>query len=324
MLRETLRECSYLPDPIARTYMHDYVLSNFRKKPLPPSASQTKKLEAAQRARKGLSILKRANEGYQKPLEKVLNRAYGRSGGLRREYLRQLCNEVPADTDAVKELVNQPLDYEDGWQPPAIITDLMKSQMSNGVVQSKRGKPLLEPPIPKQDSWGEPVSEVRRRNIRRRWYTKTLNSLLPTLPKEHQATLDGLISGDIPWAPPRRRKGKHEPPQDNAILKLLIDGPQKGHTFGDYANGRPHEITTRFMRHQWRRISCLVPRMHWNEQTSKMNFTWDVPKPMLQYTFEAGERMDIDQLMDFDEEQDEPEHLEKGSSETKDPLSQAT
>lgn len=321
ILRATLRECSYLPDPVARTYMHEYVLSKYREKPLPVDASRRKKSLAARKARKWLSILTRANEGYQKPLEKVLHSAYGRSGSRRREYLRELLNEVPADTDALKELVNQPLNYGDGWQPPAIIDALIKSQMNNGLVQARRVRPPLrsaQPLIPEQDSWGEPVSEVRRRNIRRKWYSKSLNSLLPPLPKEHLATLDGLISGDLPWAPPQRRKGKHELVQETSILQVLTDGPQKGHTFRDYAAGRPHKITTRFMRRQWRRISCLVPRMHWNEHTSKVNFTWDVPKLVPQYAFQASKQMDFERLMNLVEEQEEPERLEKGSLEVKD------
>lgn len=327
ILRATLRECSSLPDPVARTYMHDYVLSKYRKKPLPVDASRRKKFLAARKARKWLSILTRANEGYQKPLEKVLHNAYGRSGARRREYLRELLYEVPPDTDALKELVNQPLTYGDGWQPPAIISALIKSQMNNPIVQARRVRPPLksaQPLIPRQDSWGEPVSEIRQRNIRRKWYIKSLSSLMPPLPKEDLATLDGLISGNIPWAPPQRRKGKHDRNMDNAILQVLTDGPQKGHTFRDYADGRPHAITSRFMRRQWMRLSCLVPRMHWNKHTSKVNFTWDIPKPVPRYAFQTGKEMDFDRLMDIVEEQDEPERLEKEHLEAKDPLPQTS
>lgn len=322
ILRATLRECTYLPDPVARSYMHEYVISKYRKKPLPVNASRRKKFLAARKARKWLSILTRANEGYQKPLEKVLHNAYGRSGRLRKEYLRQLHQEVPVDTNAVKELVDRPLNYGDGWQPPAIIAALIKSQMNNSLVQSRRVRSPLksaEPKIPEQDSWGKPVSEVRRRNIRRKWYGKSMSALLPPLPKEHLATLDGLISGDLPWAPPKRRKAKQDPVQDNAVLQVLTDGPQKGHTFRDYADGRPHEITTRFMRRQWRRISSLVPRMRWNKHSSKMDFTWDVSKTMPQCFFQAGKKMDFDRLMNLVEEQDEPKRPEKEHPDAKDP-----
>lgn len=297
--------------------MHDYVLRKYRKKSLPVDASQQKKFLAARKARKWLSILTRANEGYQKPLEKVLHNAYGRSGPRRREYLRQLLYEVPPDTDALKKLVNQPLDYGDGWQPPAIITALINSQMNNPLVQARRVRPPLksaQPLIPKENSWGEPVSENRQRNIRRKWYMKSLSSLLPPLPEEHLATLDGLISGSIPWAPPRQRKRKHDRDPDNAILQVLTDGPQKGHTFRDYVGGRPHAITTRFMRRQWRRISSLVPRMHWNEHTSKVNFTWDIPKPVPQYAFQTGKETDLGRLMNIVGEPDEPKRLEKEHS----------
>lgn len=331
MLRATLRECTYLPDPIARTYMRDYVLRRYRRKAQSFVPTEKTNTQLAKDARRWLSFLRRANEGYQKPLEKVLLRAYGRTGARRREHLAQMLLkapaglDVPADTNALRELVNQSRDFGDGWQPPQIVSSLVKSQMSNGIIQASRVRPVLksaQPVIPETNSWGRPVSEVRRKNIRQRWFNKTLFSLLPPLPEKELAILDGLISRKLRWAPVQRRKAKPIRTEDSEILQVLTDGPQKGHTFREYADGRPHEITTRFMRRLWRRISSLVPRMRWNATSSGWDITWDSPKPLPQYAFRASPGLDIGDLSLVDRQ--EIEHPGKESIGTKKPVSQSS
>lgn len=296
MMRAILRECTYLPDPVARTYMREYSLRRYRRKAKNFKPTEEAKTKAASSARRWLSFLQRANEGYPKPLEKVLFSSYGRVGKRRRDFIDQMLRDVPADTNALRELVNETGSFDDDWKPPSLLLSLIKSQMSNGLIGSRMTRQLksLEPVIPAENSWGRPLSKERRVNIRRKWYSKTLDSILPPLPKQDLTILEGLISGDLPWAPVQRRKAKEGPSEENVLLQVLTDGPQKGHTFGKYAGGRPHEITARYMRRHWKRISCLVPRMQWSSVSSRWIFVWKTPKEPHQYLLDVGSNLDTD------------------------------
>lgn len=288
LLRASLRECTYLPDPVARSYMRGYVVDRYRRGSENTSRPGNQKL---QQARHGLSVLRRANEGYQVPLEKVLFLSYGRIGKRRHELLNEFLKPpVPKDTEAVKELIAQPAQYDDGWEPPEIMMDLVKSQMHNGVVMTSRRRPRLtrlEPVIPKKNSWDRPVPLVRRRNIRKKWYQSSLDCLYPPLPEKELGILDGLLTRTISWQPVKRRRvavpstvPSMPTTDDDALLDFLVDGPQKGHTFREYVLGRPHNFTSRFMHRQWRRISALVPRMYRSPHSDKTQFSWDTPKPV--------------------------------------------
>jgi hypothetical protein len=302
LLRASLRECTYLPDPVARSYMRDYVLNRYRRASDKLGRPESQKL---QRARQGLSILRRANEGFQLPLEKVLFLSYGRIGKRRHEMLHDFMKPaIPKDTAAVKALIKQPAKFQDGWEPPALMKSLANSQMQNGVVMTIRRRPRLqklEPPIPEKNSWGRPVPKVRRRNIRQKWYQSTLFSLYPPLPEKELGILDGLLSRTIPWEPVKRRVLPTITPSpstttDNTILDFLVEGPQKGHTFREYVLGRPHNFTPRFMHRQWRRISALVPRMYHIPQSDKTYFSWDTPKPMLAVNSSVVAESDLDDI----------------------------
>ncbi|KAJ9273650.1 hypothetical protein DTO212C5_284 [Paecilomyces variotii] len=285
LLRATLRECSYLPDPIARGYMRDHVRERYRhhasKYRSPASIPVPKQFSLRRAARHTLSLLQRANEGYLRPLEKVMLLSYGRIGRRRHELLEPLLTpEVPPDSEAVTKMIQQPSRFEDGWQPPSIVVDLLKSQQKNGIIGKYGVRPqvkTLMPKIPAENSWGRPLAVSRRRNIRKRWYAAALDSLLPPLPEEEARLLQDLISGAQPWAPVKRRKGLTQPTTTQALdAKFLVQGPQKGHTFGAFANGRPHNITRRFMRRVWERLSCMIPRME-TIGPGKAHFEWGTP-----------------------------------------------
>ncbi|OOQ83823.1 hypothetical protein PEBR_32899 [Penicillium brasilianum] len=301
LYRATLRECTYLPDPIARGYMREHVVHRYRRS----QKSHRSDLELARSARQGLSVLQRANQGYQRPLERVLHMSYGRIGKRRHELLADLMKpQVPRDTEAVKELIAQPIQFEDGWEPPEIIMSLAKSQIRNGFLSSSRVRPALKnlrPPIPETNSWGKPVPRVRRVNIRKKWYGNMLETLLPPLPSSQLHILDGLIQGTVAWAPRRTRpadpltfNGNDE--DHDPLLDFLTRGPQKGHTFREWSSGRPHEITDRFMRRLWRRVSSLVPRRQYSVTANKWSFIWDTPKAMPQLAFEVDTTANLDHV----------------------------
>ncbi|KAL4892452.1 hypothetical protein BDV59DRAFT_179986 [Aspergillus ambiguus] len=288
LYRSLLRECSYLPDPIARPYMHEYVVDRFRRYTDDRRPSFNRDLQRHHALYKTglgkLKLLERANQGYSRHLEKVLRLAYGRKGKRRKALLDALVPpEVPANTAAVMELIQKARMYEDGWEPPSILMDLLKSQHNNGVIAQLNHRQVkhLEPSIPKANTWGRPVNMSRRKNIRQQWYMSVLESLLPPLPDAELEVLEGLISGRLQWKPPKKRAVLSiAPPQPSLDAEFLTDGPRKGHTFRVYANGRPHNITRRFMTRLWKRISCLVPRMVLDPTGRKHVFMWDMMRPI--------------------------------------------
>lgn len=305
LFRALLRESSYLPDPIARGYVHDHVVQRFRRYDKPGKDQNNILWRSARRrsALHGLSTLRRANEGYSKPLEKVLRLSYGRIGKRRRQLLdAMIVPEVSSDNLAVADLVKKPAMFEDGWQPPSMVVELLKSQDSNYAV-SRLGVRYqvrhFEPQIPRQDVWGKPVAPSRRRNIRKKWYAPVLDSLYPPLPDRDLNILEGLISGSIRWEPTKRRKAIGIPrPSNENLTSFLAQGPCKGHTFRAYAAGRPHKITRRFMRRLWRRISALVPRISWNEAGQKQRIVWDSMKDQADLSIEVDDLKQSDLLLE--------------------------
>ncbi|KAJ5105032.1 hypothetical protein NUU61_002379 [Penicillium alfredii] len=303
LLRATLRECTYLPDPIARHYMHHEILARYRAA-ASPGRSQPAHL-LSRKAKSKLSLLKRANAGHPSPLEKVLLTSYGRVGKRRHQLLAQMMTPpIPEDTQALRGLVEQPNRFDDGWQAPSIMMSLAKSQINNGVLTASRVRPQVKslfPRIPEENSWGSPVCRSRRVNIRRKWYQDTMYSLLPPLPEEDLRILDGLISGTVKWEPVPRRKPGQTTVQDTAPIKrdllgLLVQGPQKEGTFGAFVDGRPHRIRSRYMRRHWRRVSSLVPRMRWDADYEKWRFSWETPKTVPRLAFQVNPIVDSTHL----------------------------
>jgi len=95
-LRGILRECTYLPDQFAASWIRQHALSRFRtyetrNKKHTEDATYEKRLETVRRkSRQALYQLQRANEGDRKMLMKALSMAYGRTGKRRRELLQPL------------------------------------------------------------------------------------------------------------------------------------------------------------------------------------------------------------------------------------------
>ncbi|PLB46071.1 hypothetical protein P170DRAFT_439762 [Aspergillus steynii IBT 23096] len=298
LCRALLRECSYLPDPLARAYHHDFIMQRFRhlcEDPRDKRHNIYRQNQLRKKAVQGLSLLHRANEGYSRPLEKVLRQAYGRKGKKRQELIDKLVHPgFPTDHMSVEEVLTRPEIFSDGWEPPRVMVNLLKAQQNAGVAAQLTLSGLKQhaPVIPETNSWGWPLSENRRRNIRKRWYYNRMSDLLPPLPDSELQILEGLISGSIPWTPPKKRKAIGVVSEVKTALStdFLTEGPQKGETHRKHVDGRPHVITRRFMEKQWKRISCLVPRMTYDPNTQKHTFTWDTiwNVPKLAYTAKEG------------------------------------
>ncbi|OOF94865.1 hypothetical protein ASPCADRAFT_208522 [Aspergillus carbonarius ITEM 5010] len=283
LLRALLRECSYLPDPVARVNLHAHTLERYRRyaKKQPDLLRQ---IVLRKSALQQLSLLRRANDGYSKPLEKVLQLAYGRRGKRRQDLIDTFI--TPSDAvDALDSANVQPVvkQFEDGWKPPSLMVDLLKAQRHNAMITLLNAGYHVketEPDIPSENIWGKPLAPSRRKNIRTAWYVKARANMFPPLPDAELDVLEGLISGAIPWTPPKRRKAietvSPHVESDINVASFLIKGPSKEDTFEEYVDGRPHIITRRFMQRLWKRVSCLVPRVKWDSTHKKPTFTWDV------------------------------------------------
>lgn len=305
LLRALLRESTYLPDPIAKGHMHDHTRQRFRRYAQDRTIDTdiNRQHQLRKMAKQRLALLRRANEGYIKSLEQVLRLSYGRTGKRRRELVaRFITPDVPTNSDQVAALVSRPSLLDDSWVPAQIVLDLLKAQQRNGVVHELAVRPqvkTVEPPIPKENAWGRPVAMRRRQNIRQRWYSAVLNSLFPPLPGEELRILQGLISGSVPWTAPQRRNNSVKQitnePRARLSPEFLVEGPAKGHTFRQYVDGRPHNITRRFMRRLWQRIACLVPQISWNDASHKYNIEWEPVKrlPPLALTVGSEQAADI-------------------------------
>lgn len=264
--------------------MHNYVVWSYRTY-LPEVRAWGKPIELKRqvrllhRGRKWLSMLRRANEGYLKSLEKVLMLTYGRTGKRRRELMHTLmAPEAPQTHEEVAAFsVLKP--YTTDWKPPPKVEALMRSQAKHRAFFdriSAKVQPKVK--IPAENSWGKPMPQSRVRNMTHAWYAKQADNLLPPLPESEWEELRSLASGEVVWQGPakRRPRGRSDSTVDSSAPteSILLEGPQKGHTFGDYVNGRPHNLTPRLMRRLWAMVFRHVPVLSWNESREKWTVQW--------------------------------------------------
>ncbi|KAI9715561.1 MAG: hypothetical protein M1812_005865 [Candelaria pacifica] len=249
LLRALLRECTYLPDPTSRSYYHSYILTRYRKyipSPHPYHLISNKNNCDAERignvtrnAKKGLSLLRRANKGEIKALEKVLMETYGRRGRRRRGLLGGVVGvEGVDDRDSLEEVIesrrqqqqqleNEGLDSESGDKekgmkkkqghkmPPLNpkLLALIKSQAQTHPPEYTRPRirnSKIGGTVPEMDIWLRKLSQRREEGLKRRWYVSTLDRLLPPLPDSEFEMLRDLVNGRRGWVRGgvRRRRGR--------------------------------------------------------------------------------------------------------------------
>lgn len=279
VFRALLRQCTYLPDPAARQYMHHHIVSRFRdyypqsilSRQYKPAALIKQRLPNLLRAaRRGLVFLQRANHGHIRHLGKVLSMTYGRIGERRHQLLKDLkIPDIPVNQAAVEKL-SQPAN-QDVPHPSERLMVLVKSQAKRPLSQFSRSlapRPKLE--IPEKNSWGRPMPIKRVRNFKRRWYAETLDRIMPPLPEAEWTRLLMRASGQSPWegpVPRRKWAGNPEDEEQSHVGRERI----RGNTTGQLSN--PHNITPRYMRRLWAKISEQCPLMRPSE-TKKSG--WEV------------------------------------------------
>lgn len=295
ILRATLRECSYLPDPVARNYMHKYVLDRYRKKLTATAPNKTTKchhhpplteplqdrryaanFEKQKRlhktARKFLSLLQRGNQGYQQPLSRILMLSYGRLGPKRHILLSRI---VPhkleghpvfnssAEIEQYLKDKNSELNQDD-WQLPDVLRALLKAQRNNSFARSAHGNRFRANDvvtIPKLNSWRKPMPDCRVKNIRKRILRSSKYAALPPPDPSDVNILCGLVDGSEPWKPPVRRAKLTATTESSPLETLLSQGPKGDLSFNQkYSHGRPHRLTRRFMRTLWKQVYQLMPQ----------------------------------------------------------------
>ena len=270
IFRALLRQCTYLPDPAARQYMHSHIVSRFRDyhpRSTLPSTNQRHKSPALvqqrlpyllRTARRGLIFLRRANDGHIRHLGRILSMTYGRIGKRRHQLLYDLkIPDVPVDQFAVKKLLepaNQAVPH-----PSKQLMALVKSQAKRKPSHfSRSNPPRIEPVIPKENTWGRPMPIKRVRNYKRRWYAETLDRIMPPLPQAEWKELLMRGSGQLPWEGPVTRRKWVGGPDDEGQTHLVGE-KVKGPTRGTCSN--PHRITRSYMRRLWAKISANCPLM---------------------------------------------------------------
>ena len=300
LLRALLRQCTYLPDPAARDYMHRHIVSRYRvyyprpsrypssaslvhlERKLPPGRAE----RLVQTARDGVALLQRANSGYMSPLFKVLAMTYGRTGKRRYELLQPfLAPDIPTNQTVVASL-SASLTTTTALQVPPKLAALIKSQAQQR--RSDLVKPpikQLEPRIPEKNIWRRPVAANRVRNLEKRWLKMVLERVMPPLPEEEWQSLRRLATGVSRWEGPvpRRTRVKGSGDEDE-IPRPKVQSYNKLFDLGMFrsSNGpteHPHNINARFMQRLWARVFTQCPRMSWNAMKNTCHFEWGLLGP---------------------------------------------
>lgn len=172
LFRALLRAAKRLPDELARTYIHAHIVQRFRDAScITPGRLKT--------ARKDVSLLNRACEGEEKPLRRVLDHTYGRTGRRRREYVERL-----------RALGETPL------------RAVMQSQAKNPPISNRpdlNTKNVRRPKI-EENIWGrKPIK--RTLSIEKKHETRLLKRLMPPLPEAHWCRLRDLSTGVLKEKP---------------------------------------------------------------------------------------------------------------------------
>lgn len=294
IFRALLRQCTYLPDSAARHYFRTYIVMRFRKySPRPPEPSVTLRLQQVQlrkelikKARKGLVLLERANNGHCLHLEKVLAMTYGRQGKRRRELLQRLLQNSPPRRELLEKLVES---------MPALAAVSVFGDQAEALIKSQRKLEVHAPSagvgrlrsfqkinkvklnIPERNSWDRPTPRKRVQNMKAKWHAELLDKIKPPLPMEQWERLKGLATGTI-WeglVQRRTRAGTDE----NVSLPLGTRSPSdialssnRGPSRGSLTN--PHQLTPRFMRRMWSLIYHQCPCMTWDVAREQWIVQW--------------------------------------------------
>ena len=194
-----------------------------------------------------------------------------------------MASEIPQNSEALEKLPMEPK-YTREWKPPTQLLALMRSQSDEvDYLGENKRRVKTKVMIPETNLWGRKMPKSRVRNTTRKWYAKQTDYIFPPLPENERQNLRSLAIGEQEWSRILRRTRVGQP-SDTELLEqdlkeTILNGPRKGHTFQDYVEGRPHELTDRYMRRLWAYIYKHVPTMSYNPDTKRWEVFWhDVSK----------------------------------------------
>ncbi|KAI5293888.1 hypothetical protein KEM52_005054 [Ascosphaera acerosa] len=228
------------------------------------------------RARQLLSLLRRANEGYLRPLERVLLLSYGRLGRRRYALLEPYFGVVAAGRPAYRRDPGPLRTAPPGWRPVRALQLLVRAQAQSQAVRDAKVVPAIREAVLPDARFYKSGKRVPQEKVVQKWYASLRERVLPPLPPDEWRVLHGLVDGSEPWAVPERRRVvrerggglQEETSAAHGILRaltpeMLVFGPEKGQTFESYTRGRPHRITRRLMTTLWGRVLDIVPRLEY-------------------------------------------------------------
>lgn len=281
LFRSLLRAATYLPDPAARSYFHDYIIKRFRE--VTPATP-----EHLRKARQSLGILERASHGEERSLKKVIFMTYGRRGKRRRELLEELQKideeELPSDSDALKSTIAA-FRQGEAVDPSRRNLKVLALVQSQRIIHSEEiPRPLikqLKPRIPKENLWGNPVPLKRQKSIVRKWWgAEVLNRILPPLPEHEWNRLRDLASGRIAFEGllPRRRShtgvSKVQGPSDLDYWTKPIRKAHEHDTIERFRKSERHHLTASHMQRLWGVTWKISPLMSKDKDTGQWKVTW--------------------------------------------------
>jgi hypothetical protein len=296
--RRLLRAITYLPDLQARSYVHNHVVERFRRhRTFGPERITSNRVK---KARQQASCLERAASGNLDDLKKVLLQTYGRTGGRRRELIKDLLRPdesvLPKDDAALKELIENPNSQQPTNQKLSPkVTAFLESQKRNHPRESVKSR-IRNFEIPKTTIWDRPPVQKLRDSLWHKWWATTLDRLLPPIPQHEWDRLRDLALGKMPLDGfPKRRSGPVAEKDDRLTVvgylqqRLGNEAAQiNGATF-DLERGLKIQANTReesvppirTRRRLYALIWSLTPTMSLDEATKKWNITWGSGKSIL-------------------------------------------
>lgn len=308
VLRGILRECTYLPDQFAASWIRQHAISRFRtyefrNKAHVGDAEYQKRLETVRRkSRQAMYQLQRANEGDRKMLLKVLSMAYGRTGKRRRELLQPLLPVQQQETDR-EASIDKPEDLNPSAPQPTIgaeepgkqrpkgradgpVKTQVKEYVNNlpatlrAIVQSqiaasppaiaRRNPRRLGVEIPELNSWSKQMPDVRVKNQLSVWYASLLSTVQPPLPDEEWYRLRGLATGVDRAQPLIPRRTQLTPPP--SVLETVVTRGKLPDKF--FRRHYAHKITPRFMQRLWAEVFSQCPLMTYDSAKDKWDVVW--------------------------------------------------
>ncbi|KAF2093330.1 hypothetical protein NA57DRAFT_81260 [Rhizodiscina lignyota] len=243
LLRALLRQATYLPDANARSWVHHHVLARYRAYPdSDPFLGPRRLADLLKNGEYYLRVLERANDGELKPLLRVLEHTYGRTGKRRHDLMKPLLQEyVPneAHNGQLEEPSGKPRTPHKALEPPQIQDGKLKFKMSDRYsmlktlmtsqharresLRSDRDIKSLDLKMAEKNLWNRPMPEKRRMNSAKKWWADLLGRILPPLPESEWVHLRDLVCGNVKWDGPRQRRIVLDPSSRRFSIRQVQD-----------------------------------------------------------------------------------------------------